>query len=238
MKIKFLGTANASGIPVFNCNCEICTDYRNENRFNHSTCAYIELNNNEIILIDAGRDDLSSLFYGKRIKAVFITHFHADHVIGLLKLRYGIDKITCFHPKDEKGFADLFRHKLAIDYIENTPFEPIIIDDITFTPIPLKHSKITTGYLIESKNKTIAYLTDCGGLEENSLNFLLNKNIDECYIDATHTPDNQDKNHLNYEKATKILDKIDAKKSFFIHGSHETLNYIKNNNIQLKYSYL
>ncbi len=237
MQIKFLGTANASGIPVFNCNCQICEKYRKEKKFNQSTCAYIEYNN-QIILLDAGVDEISNIFDGKKIKAIFITHFHADHVIGLLKLRYGTDKIRCYHPKDEKGFADLFKHKLAIEYIQNTPFEPIIFNNISFTPIPLKHSKNTTGYLIESENKTIAYLTDCGGLDKSSLNFLLNKQIDECYIDACYAPNYMDKNHLNFYDATDILDKINAKKSFLIHASHETLNYIKNNNIQLKYSYL
>ncbi len=26
--MEFLGTANASGIPVYNCQCEICKEYR------------------------------------------------------------------------------------------------------------------------------------------------------------------------------------------------------------------
>jgi len=236
--IKFLGTANASGIPVFNCHCTICKNYKSEDKFNNSTSAYIECSNGEIILLDAGNDDLSQRFNSKKLKTIFLTHFHADHVLGLLKLRYGKDTIVCYHPKDKEGFADLFKHKLSIEYKENRPFEKIIVNSLAFTPIPLKHSKNTTGYLIESEGKTIAYLTDCAGIEEKSLAFLLSKNIDECYIDACHAPHYPDTNHLNYEQATKLLDKIDAKSSFLIHGSHETLNYINKNNINLKYPYL
>lgn len=169
---------------------------------------------------------------------MFITHFHADHALALLKLRYGKDKITCYHPKDEKGFADLFKHKLSINYIENKAFEQIVVNNIEFIPIPLKHSKNTTGYLIKDKDKTIAYLTDCAAIDEKSLNFLCKEKIDECYIDACHAPSYPDKNHLNYEQATKILDKIKAKNSFLIHGSHETLEYIKTNKIKLKYRYI
>jgi len=238
MKIKFLGTANASGIPVFKCHCEVCEEYRENKKFNNSTCAYLECDNGEIILLDAGEDKITTIFDDKTIKAVFLTHFHADHALGLLKLRYGVDKIVCYHPEDKDGFADLFKHKLSIEYIKNKPFESIIVNDIKFTPIPLIHSKNTTGYLVESKEQTIAYLTDCAGVEEKSLAFLLSKNIDECYIDACHTPHYPDKNHLNYEEATKLLDKISAKKSFLIHGSHETLEYIKKNNVTLKYHYL
>ncbi|WP_044416686.1 MBL fold metallo-hydrolase [Halarcobacter anaerophilus] len=39
--------------------------------------------------------------FDKTIKAVFLTHFHADHTLGLLKLRYGVDKVVCYHPEDK-----------------------------------------------------------------------------------------------------------------------------------------
>lgn len=237
-ELKFLGTADSGGIPSHNCNCYICEEYRKNDHKNLATSAYIESDNGEIILLDAGIEDISSIFDGKKISAIFLTHFHPDHVVGLLRLRYSNDEINCYHPKDKDGFADLFKHPKAIKFIENTPYEPIKIDSISFTPIPLKHSKNTTGYLIESKNKTIAYLTDCGGISEQSMNFLLSKKIDECFIDACLAPNSSNGNHLNYEEATKILDNIHSKKSYLIHSSHTTLDYIRQNNILLKYDYI
>jgi phosphoribosyl 1,2-cyclic phosphate phosphodiesterase len=102
----------------------------------------------------------------------------------------------------------------------------------------LRHSKNTTGYLIESENKTIAYLTDCAGISKESMDFLLSKNIDECYIDAGLAPNFNNGNHLNYEEATKLLDKINAKESHLMHASHQTLTHIKSNNIKLKYNFM
>lgn len=238
MNLVFLGTADSGGIPSHNCECQICKEYRDKKKINLATCAYIECDNGEIILLDAGIESISTIFDGKKIKAVFLTHFHADHVLGLLRLRYSSDKIDCYHPKDEEGFADLYKHSKSIVFKKNKPFESIKINDLTFIPIPLKHSKNTTGYVIISKNKTIAYLTDCAGIKQESLEFLMTLKPDECYMDACLAPNFNNGNHLNYEEASLLLDKIKAKKSYFIHCSHYTLDYIKSNNIKLRYNYI
>ena len=238
MQIKFLGTSDSGGIPSHNCECTICEEYRALNKINLATCAYIKCKNDEIILLDAGIEAISNIFDKKKIAAIFLTHFHPDHVLGLLRLRYSKDIIPCYHPKDEKGFSDLFKHKKSIDYKENFPFIPIYVNNISFTPLPLQHSKNTTGYLIESENKKIAYLSDCAGIDQKVLKFLKTKNVDECYIDACLAPGFNNGNHLNFEEAADILDQIGAKSSHLIHTSHYTLEYIKKNHITLRYDYI
>ncbi|MDX1809673.1 MAG: MBL fold metallo-hydrolase [Sulfurospirillaceae bacterium] len=238
MKLKFLGTADSGGIPSHNCICEICREYRSKGHINLATSAYIECDNGEIILLDAGVENIASQFDGSIIKAVFLTHFHADHVMGLLRLRYSHNPILCYHPKDDNGFADLFKNKKSIEYIENVAFEEIIVNDLKFIPIPLFHSKNTTGYLIRSKNKTVAYLTDCAGLDVESMKFLKSFSIDACYLDACLAPNFSNGNHLNYEQAIRVLDEIGAKTSHLMHSSHYTLAYIRQNKIDLKYDYI
>ncbi len=238
MNLKFLGTSDSSGIPVHNCKCLTCEEYRSKNIQNLATNAFITCDNGEIILLDAGTDNISEIFDEKTIKAVFLTHFHADHALGLLRLRYSFDNIICHHPKDSDGFADLFKHKKAIEYIENKPFEKIVVNDIEFYPVPLKHSKNTTGYIIKDKEKTIAYLTDCVAISKKSMKFLKSFNLDECYIDAGANPNIDNKNHLNFIQATEVLDEIGAKNSFLMHCNHRVISYIKENDIKLKYQFI
>lgn len=236
MKFQFLGTSDSAGIPVHNCLCEVCKCYRDKGSKNLSTSAYIEINN-KIILLDCGIEEASNIFDGKDIRGVMLTHFHADHCLGLLRLRHSTQKISCFHPKDELGFADLFKHKHSLNFLENEPFKSIDIEGVFFTPIPLKHSKNTTGYLIEYKNKNLIYLTDCFEIPKKSMEFLLEKNIDFAFIDACYDEKKIKGNHLNYLQATKILDDLKVKNGYLIHGSHSTLEYVKMNKIALKYPY-
>ncbi len=237
MKIKFLGTADSAGIPVHNCKCNVCSYYREKKEENLSTCAYISIDNS-IILLDAGIENISSLFDDKKIEAIFLTHFHADHCLGLLRLRHSCDEIICYHPKDELGFSDLFKHKHSLCYNEINEKQITKIKNIIFTPISLKHSKNTFGYIIEYKNKTIAYLTDCSGISKENKEFLKNKNIDYAFIDACYDERKIKGNHLNYLQASKILDEINVQNGYLMHISHTTQEYIINNKIKLKYKYI
>jgi phosphoribosyl 1,2-cyclic phosphate phosphodiesterase len=237
MKLNFLGSANSAGIPVHNCSCVICCEYRGKGITNLSTSAYLELKNG-VILLDAGVENISNIFDGKKIKAILLTHFHADHCLGLLRLRHSIDKIDCYHPQDEEGFSDLFKHNHSISYTQIDIFKKLNFEEFVITSIPLKHSKNTLGYCIEYKDKTIVYLTDCFGLEKESYSFLKNKNIDFAFIDACYDERKIKGNHLNYLQASKILDDLEVKNGYLMHVSHTTKEYIQENNVELKYRYV
>lgn len=84
--IVFMGTGSAQP-----------STYRN------SSCILVEINPDTIIMLDCGEGSLGQIyrFYGlnaeqiiRKIKGVFITHFHADHQIGFLSF--------CLHQKELK----------------------------------------------------------------------------------------------------------------------------------------
>ncbi|MDR3178138.1 MAG: MBL fold metallo-hydrolase, partial [Campylobacteraceae bacterium] len=235
--LKFIGTSDTAGIPVYGCNCAACDMYRKSGRRNGPSCAYIEFDGNAIF-IDSGSDALLQIREGKKFAAQFLTHFHADHAYGLLRLRHMASSAPCYHPKDDKGFADLLTRGHGLKFVENTPFKSVTISGLEFTPIPLIHTRPTHGYLIKTPNKTAAYLTDCSGIEEQSLDFLQKANLDAVFIDASYDIDYDEGKHLNFNQANELIELIGARDGFLIHQCHYSLSYVINNNLKLKYTYI
>lgn len=237
MKLRFLGVANSAGIPVHNCQCSVCVKFRKNNKVNLCTCAYIEINN-KIILLDAGIENISNIFDGKEIVAIFLTHFHADHCLGLLRLRYSIKSIDCFHPLDKEGFSDLFKYKKSLHFQHMQAFETKVVEGISFTALPLKHSKNCHGYFVKYKNKAFAYLTDCYEVPKETMDFLYTKKLDYAFVDACYDERISKGNHLNYVQASHILESLHVKNGYLMHISHETQEYIEKNNVLLQYPYV
>jgi phosphoribosyl 1,2-cyclic phosphate phosphodiesterase len=211
--------------------------YRKENRFNSPTCAYIELDNG-VIFIDSGSDEFIKIRGYKRQFAQFLTHFHGDHAYGLLRLRHSAEDIPCYHPKDDKGFADILKRPHGFKFCENRPFEILHIRGLEFTPIPLIHSRPTHGYMIKSPNKKIAYLTDCSALPDETLEFLQRHNPNAVFIDASYDTNYNEGKHLDFKKASDIIDRIGSSEGFLIHQSHYSLSYVINHKLKLKYPYI
>lgn len=101
MEFRFLGTSDSGGIPVHNCDCLACESYREKGKINLATCGVLE-DEDGVILFDGGAEDLANQFDGKTIKGVCLTHFHGDHALGLLRLRYSKDKSLVITQKMKK----------------------------------------------------------------------------------------------------------------------------------------
>ena len=238
MKFEFLGTADTGGIPLLGCSCDVCEQARKEGRCNRSTSAYLTLEDGSVILFDAGDDTLSDRFNTTKIRAVFLTHFHADHCLGLIRLRKATYPIVCYTPQDSNGFGDLFVHKDSIEYAALKPFESVGLPGLQVVAVPLAHSKPTYGYLISTPKSCIAYLTDCESMPEETLAYLKEKKIDHLFLDACYTPEYPYKKHLNWESATAYIQQLEVKKGYLIHASCKTLLPLHVKKIRLDYPYI
>jgi len=232
MKFTFLGTGSVKAAPVYGCDCVACqralsnTDYHR-----HPACGVLEFNGVRL-LIDAGYQNLEQTFPPGSLNGVLLTHFHMDHVQGLFPMRWGMgETITVFSPDDPTGCDDLFKYPGIFDFSQKAqPFETFSFQGLNITPVPLVHSKLTMGYVIEVAGKRLAYLCDSGTLRRDVEDYLQTHPIDLMILDCDQPPlENAPRNHNDLTRALEIFEQVKPKQLLLTHISHNLDEYFMHN---------
>lgn len=244
MKIIFLGTGTSTGVPQIACKCKTCTSLNPKDKRLRAS-VLIKVDNNQI-LIDCGPDFRSQMLNNdvQFLSAVLITHEHYDHISGLDDLRpFGeinifAEKRVCSVIKLNMPYCfseNLYPGvpSLRINEITDTSFE---INSIKIQPIRVLHAKLPIfGYRIGK----MAYLTDVKTIEDYSYELL--GGLEVLILNALRM--NEHIGHITLNEAIAIAKKINAKKTFFIHfshdiGNHEDVQKLLANNMFLSYDNL
>lgn len=149
--------------------------------------------NNHLFLIDCGEGTQVQLRKHKikffRIKHIFISHLHGDHVyglVGLISTFKMLKRDTPLHVYGPKGIKELITTQLRLsnawtDYplhfheLESKQSEIIFEDEkVTVRTIPLQHRIYCNGFLFEEAPRD----------RKLNLNKVLNFNIDKAYYNS------------------------------------------------------
>ena len=105
------------------------------------------------------------------IQALFITHEHSDHIMG----------IPLYHEK-----VDLYAGEGTYESANPVePFIPLEVGSLTVIPFPTSHdANNPMGYLIEDEYTRLGYVTDTGYLSDEVLELL--KDCDYYYFESNH----------------------------------------------------
>jgi len=228
MAFSFLGTGSVKAAPVYGCDCIACQRaLSNQTYRRQAACGVLEVNGVRF-LIDAGYLGLEEKFPPGSLDAVLLTHFHMDHVQGLFPIRWGMgESIPVFSPDDPHGCDDLFKYPGIFDFSKKSlPFEPFHFKGIKITPVPLVHSKLTMGYIVEFNGKRFAYLCDSGVLRRDVEVLLKEHPLDLLILDCDQPPQEKaPRNHNDLTRALDVYKSIQPKQLLLTHISHHLDEY-------------
>lgn len=226
MRLTLLGTGNAAQVPVYNCDCSACARSRINAHYKRGPCSALLEVQGQRWLIDSGLMDLAIRFPAHSLTGVMQTHYHADHVQGLLHLRWGQGlNLPVLGPPDPVGFADLYKHPGILDFSKTlNAFESVPLgglQGVSVTPVPLTHSKLTYGYVWSHGEKRYAYLTDTVGLPPETADYLRQRPLDLLVLDCSYPPQPQaPRNHNDLNTALQTLERLTVKKTVLTHLDH------------------
>lgn len=119
------------------------------------------------------------------------------------------------------------------------PGNPIRIKEMEIIPVPLIHGSLKdSGWLLSEKDgsgkKSIAYLTDCSLIPEESFKLIEKSapNLEHLVIDGLRPEPHS--THFSFREALSAADRIGARHTWLIHMTHncshvEICNYIEEN---------
>jgi len=252
--LTFLGTGTSMGVPTLGCACAVCTSLDpHDLRLRPSVMISWtdpETNSPRIVVIDTGPDFREQALRAgiAHVDAVFYTHAHADHILGMDDLRP-----LSFIAAKKTGPIPLYAMPDAIAILER-------IFDYTFSPdatypnrarvelkpvashnrmfyadfirIPVMHGAMEiSGYRFGNA----AYLTDVSAIPEASLELL--EGVDVLVLSALrHMPH---PSHATVSQAVEWSRLIAARQTWFTHIAHDLVHEETNrtlpDNVRLAY---
>tara|TARA_Y200000002_G_C22674659_1_gene661525 strand:- start:1262 stop:2020 length:759 start_codon:yes stop_codon:yes gene_type:complete len=248
LKIKFLGTGTSQGVPVIGCTCAVCVSQDTKNKRLRSS-ALIKISNKNI-LIDTGPDLRQQALKNKinKIDYVLYTHAHRDHVSGIDELRsfnfiqkksikaYGNKELVNQLKNDYSYIFSDFKYPGLPEVELNKVNKNFYLDDIEIIPIKVKHHKLNIlGYRIGN----LTYITDAKTISDNQLKKINGSQI--LVINCLQIKEHL--SHLNMEEVLSLIRKIEVKKVYLIHishnlGLHDEINKSLPDNVELAYDNL
>lgn len=237
--IHILGSGTSTGVPILGCDCKVCqSEEINNQRLRTSVLLETVLNNT--ILVDATPDVRTQLLRTKTkmIDATIITHDHADHIHGIDDLRSFCfrreDELPCFtysecaerlrikfpYIFDRENFFKNRRvlgggiPRLSLNNVSLEGKQKILDDCFEFFNLPHGYIK-SMGFV----HASMGYIIDCNTIPPDLVSSLAQKNLELLILDCNGPKPHQ--THLHLESALKYAQQIKAKKTRFIHITHD-----------------
>jgi phosphoribosyl 1,2-cyclic phosphate phosphodiesterase len=244
--LTFLGTGTSMGVPTLACQCAVCTsaDPRDRRLRPSVLVRWRERAGGVLrtVVIDTGPDFREQALRERitHVDAVFYTHAHADHILGMDDLR----PLSFIAAKQggpiplyaNPDAAEVLRHTFAYTFSPEATYptrarvqllplaEHNVARGVDFIRIPLFHGEMP---IAGFRFGNAAYMTDVSAIPETS--FALLEGVEVLALSALrHTPH---PSHATLEQALEWSRRIGARQTWFTHIAHDLGHEETNRNL-------
>ncbi len=223
MKLQYLGTAAAEGVPAFFCGCEHCRYAQRVGGVEMRTRSGAMVDDG--LKIDFGPDTLAHMYRYcldfSHLEHVLITHSHEDHFTpaDIAYRRKGF----C-HPPEDAAPLRIYGNEAVCRRVDEmnvpgvesclmTPFAPTPVGPWTVSALKAVHmigsDEQPLFYLVEREGKSLLYAHDTDEFPEEDLEFLAGRRIDCVSLDCTNGVKHFDyRGHMGVENNLRMRDKM------------------------------
>ena len=242
LSLEFLGTGTSVGVPMIGCDCAVCksTDPRDK-RLRSSAIVRAHGADDQAettVLLDTTPDFRYQMLRAnvRHLDAIIITHFHADHVMGIDDVRrFNIIQKQVLEiwgtaatlASMRKSFGYVFSDTLRYGWPslvarEIKIGETFTIGSLNFHPFELDHEVIiNTGLKISHAKvpdaQATAYCLDVKRIDETGYKAL--QGTDTLILDMLR--ENVHPTHMNFSEAMETVNRVNPRRAYFGHIAHE-----------------
>lgn len=226
--LTVLGSGTSMGVPTIGCDCAVCTSLDPRDRRTRPSIMITYAGHN--VLIDTTPDFREQALREKitSIDAVFYTHTHADHILGIDDLRplsfaHKPGKLPLYAAPEAAEFLRvMFRYIFDADYkfgglpqVELKPIQGSVdLFGARFEPVTVIHGETP---ILGFRFGSGAYLTDHSEVPRESLDRL--RGLDVLFLDALRYKPHP--THSTVDQALQIVRDVRPKRAFFTHICHD-----------------